>query len=166
VLQHFQSLLPGSGTALDLACGLGANSLFLQERGLETHAWDFSSVAIEKLNRFAAQREILIHTETRDICADPPKENSFDVIVVSHFLDRSLCPAITWALKPGGLLFYQTFTLKNANHVQNPDYLLTENELLSLFSPLTVRAYLENPMNNDVDLRNQAMLVAEQTGVH
>ncbi len=33
---------------------------------------------------------------------------SFDVIVVSHLLDRTLAPALVAALRPGGLLYYQT----------------------------------------------------------
>ena len=50
-----------------------------------------------------------IASQARDIIARPPPPSSFDVIVVSHFLDRRLAPAIAWALRPGGLLFYQTF---------------------------------------------------------
>lgn len=42
VLAENSYLLPSQGNALDLACGLGANALFLSEHGLETHAWDIS----------------------------------------------------------------------------------------------------------------------------
>jgi tellurite methyltransferase len=42
-------------------------------------------------------------------------ENAFDVIVVSRFLDRTLSDAIIDALKPDGLLFYQTFTRDKDN---------------------------------------------------
>lgn len=164
VLLDYQHLLPAKGVALDLACGLGANGLFLAKRGLEVYAWDSSAVAIEKLSDFAAQEEILIHTGRRDVSLDPPAENSFDVIVVSHFLDRSLCAAIARALRPEGLLYYQTFTLKKVDPVgpTNPDYLLLENELLRLFPQLVVRAYREDSRLGDVDLRNQAYLVAEK----
>jgi 2-polyprenyl-3-methyl-5-hydroxy-6-metoxy-1,4-benzoquinol methylase len=40
---------------------------------------------------------------------DTLENNGFDVIVISRFLDRTLCNAIMAALKPEGLLFYQTF---------------------------------------------------------
>lgn len=165
VLLDFQHLLPEEGIALDLACGLGANSLFLADRGLEVHAWDSSAVAIEKLGQFAGHTAALIHTDTRDVSAHPPEENGFDVIVVSRFLDRSICPAIVRALKPRGLLYYQTFTLNKVDRSgpDNPSYLLAENELLRLFSALSVRAYREDARSGNVDLKNQAYLVAERS---
>ena len=75
-------------------------------------------------------------------------EYCFDVIVVSRFLDRTLSDAIIGALKPDGLLFYQTFTREKTSPKppNNPDYLLTENELLALFSPLRVIFYRENAL--------------------
>ena len=50
ILIENQHLLPESGKALDLACGLGANALLLAKHDLETHAWDISKVAITKLD--------------------------------------------------------------------------------------------------------------------
>ena len=165
VLLDFQHLLPVHGVALDLACGMGANGLFLARRGLEVHAWDTSAVAVVKLRNFASQEGIFVHTDRRDVSLDPPEEDQFDVIVVSHFLDRSICPAIFRALRPGGMLFYQTFTLKKVEVAgpDNPDYLLAENELLRLFPQLIVRAYREDASSDNTDLRNQAYIVAEKS---
>lgn len=164
VLLDFQHLLPEKGIALDLACGLGANSLFLADRGFEVHAWDSSAVALEKLKQFAAQHELLIHTGQRDVSIHPPEESRFDLIVVSHFLDRSICPAIARALRPEGLLYYQTFTVNKVDRSgpANAKYLLAENELLHLFPPLVVRAYREDAPLRNIDLKNQAYLVAER----
>ena len=75
----------------------------------------------------------------RDVVACPPAPDSFDAIVVARFLERALCPAIAAALRPGGVLFYQTFTAGLAN----PDYLLGPNELLALFPTLAVCSYRE-----------------------
>jgi hypothetical protein len=44
-----------------------------------------------------------------DIERDGISSKKYDVIVVSYFLYRPLLPPISQALKPGGLLFYQTF---------------------------------------------------------
>ena len=43
-------LIPqGQGKALDLACGMGGNAIFLAQKSeLEVHAWDMSSLAISK----------------------------------------------------------------------------------------------------------------------
>ncbi len=145
VLRRNRQLLPAAGKALDLATGLGGNALFLAERGLEVAAWDISPVALAKLNQQAQQRGLTLHTQCRDIIAQPPEPESFDLIVVSRFLERSLCPAISAALKPGGLLFYQTYTRANkgGEGPRNPHFLLAAGELPKLFSNLQVLAYEE-----------------------
>src|SRR5690554_2498689 len=91
VLQQNQHLLPESGLALDLACGLGGNSLLLAARGLSVTSWDSSAVAIAALQQHAAQRGLSVHAAVRDVIAHPPTANSFDVVVVTHFLERRLC---------------------------------------------------------------------------
>ncbi|MCW8918585.1 MAG: methyltransferase domain-containing protein [Gammaproteobacteria bacterium] len=138
-------LLPTEGKALDLASGLGANALYLAGQGLEVHAWDISPVAIDRLNRRAQQQGLTLHTQVRDCLARPPEPGSFDVIVVSRFLERELCPAITVALKPGGLLFYQTYTRakQGGSGPGNPHFLLEAGELPRLFSELEVAFYRE-----------------------
>lgn len=166
VLRDYRHLLPNSGRALDLACGLGGNALFLAEHSLQAHAWDASAVAIAKLKAHAAARNLTVHTEVRDVVAQPPEPGGFDVIVVSRFLDRGLAPALIAALRPNGLLFYQTFTRIKVDDspLRNPAHLLDDNELLSLFAPLRVRAYREENRLGDIQqgLRNAALLVAEK----
>lgn len=166
VLLQNRHLLPREGVALDLACGLGANSLLLAEHGLEVHAWDISSVAIEQLDSLAKQRQCQIHTRVLDLKPESLKANSFDVLVVTHFLVREMAADLVAALKPGGLLFYQTFCREKVSEQgpRNPDYLLRDNELLQLFSGLKVRVYREESLLGDHDQgwRNQAMLVAEK----
>lgn len=109
VLQHHAHLLPAHGTALDLACGRGGNALFLARRGLRAHAWDYADSALAALARAAQAEGLAIATACRDVTRDPPAPGSFDAIVVSNFLHRPLFPALTAALRPGGLLFYETW---------------------------------------------------------
>jgi len=57
----------GAGEALDLACGRGANALWLAGRtALHVHAWDFSPVAVATLEAAADARGLRIATEVRD----------------------------------------------------------------------------------------------------
>ena len=165
VLREFSHLLPAQGHALDLASGMGGNALFLAKHGLTTSAWDLSPVGIEKLNNLATQQSQLIDAQVRDIVSRPPAVNSFDVIVVSYFLERQLFPTLLAALKPAGLLFYETFVSEKPQGVgpSNPDYLLEKNELLQLCDGLVIRAYREEGLIGDVDsgVRNVAMLVGE-----
>lgn len=166
VLTQNQHLLPDSGKALDLACGLGANALLLAEAGLTVTAQDVSSVAIGKLQLTARKLALQINAEVRDVLITPPAAAQYDVIVVSYYLERALAPAIMHALKPGGLLFYQTWCRQKVTNKgpTNPDYLLADNELLTLFAGLKLRVYREEALLGDKSkgFRNVAMLVAER----
>jgi SAM-dependent methyltransferase len=166
VLQNYQHLLPKTGVALDLACGLGGNALYLAQRGLETYAWDVSSVAIEKLTGLAASLKVLVHAQVRDVVNQPPPAHSYDVIVVSRFLHRPLIPNIVAALKSSGLVFYQTFIQEKTGDIgpSNPEYLLAENELLKLFSGLRILDYREEGLvgNTALGFRHEAMLVGQK----
>jgi SAM-dependent methyltransferase len=160
-------LLPRSGTALDLASGLGSNALLFAARGLETHAWDFSQVALQRLHTRAATRGLRVSTECRDVITAPPLSDSFDLICVSHFLERTLAPALVAALRPGGLLCYQSFARNRppscGHGPGNPQYLLDRNELLHLFvPPLQLLVYREEDLAGDrhAGWRGMAMLVA------
>jgi tellurite methyltransferase len=166
VLLENAHLLPATGKALDLACGLGGNAKLLAERGLEVDAWDLSPVAIEQLQQEVQSKKLTVNAQVHDVIASPPAKASFDVIVVSFFLDRELCGKLVSALKPGGLLFYQTYCQDKVDQMgpKNPDYLLGDNELLQLFPSLKVRVYREEALLGDHQkgFRNIAFLVAEK----
>jgi SAM-dependent methyltransferase len=166
VLRDYAHLLPAHGAALDLACGLGANALLLAARGLDTLAWDISAIAVDKLNVHARRHDLPLRAEVRDLPQHPPPQHHFDVIVVSRYLERSLCPAIQAALKPGGLLYYQTWTRAQAGErgPGNPAFRLARNELLHLFNELDVIAYREEDTVGDTarGLRGEAWLVAQR----
>ncbi len=159
VLTQHQLLLPTQGSALDLACGLGGNALFMAQRGLKVSAWDISSVGLNKLQDLAKDRQLTLTTVHRDVEQQPPKPNSFDVICVSYFLHRDTTQSLIAALKPNGLLFYQTFTTANTNGPRNPRFVLQDGELLDLFSPLEIIDYQEkSPTISD----GQAWLVGRK----
>ena len=166
VLKQNQHLLPKQGVALDLACGQGGNALLLAQAGLTTSAWDISSVAIKQLTDYAKAQSLTIDVQQRDVIQFPPEPNSLDVLMVSFFLDRALCPTLLAALKPSGLLFYQTYCQKKVSEQgpRNIEFLLAENELLSLFSPIKIRVYREESVlgKTEQGWRNQALLVAEK----
>ncbi len=166
VLREYTFLLPETGTALDLACGRGGNALFLARRGLHAHAWDISGEAIETLARKAESEGLCLQTEVRDVQESPPAPGTFDVICISFYLERGLCGAITEALRPNGLLYYQTFIHEKVSDEgpSNPAYRLGANELLELFAPLHVLAYRELGRVGDTGqgVRDTAWLVAQR----
>lgn len=166
VLAENLHLLPESGDALELACGLAGNATLLAQRGFRAHAWDISPVVIHRLTEFARERGLPLIAEARDLTAAPPHPDSWDVIMVAHFLDRGLFPSIKAALRPGGLLFYQTFTRTSATGAgpRNLDFRLATNELLALCSGLEVLVYREEGLAGDIrqGLRDEAMIVARR----
>jgi 2-polyprenyl-3-methyl-5-hydroxy-6-metoxy-1,4-benzoquinol methylase len=141
-------------TALDLACGRAANGEWLASRGYTVTAWDISEKVIASIKERPGS--CIATAEARDVVTAPPPAQSFDVIVVCRFLERSICPQIAAALKPGGVLYYQTFT----HGLSNPDYLLGPNELPELFSMLNIYSY-EEP-EPDKAGRAEARLVGGQ----
>lgn len=69
------------------------------------------------------------------ICADLDyfvlKEDTYNLVVNFYYLNRRLIPQIKKALKPNGLIIFETY---NERHTLikrdfNPDYLLKEGEL-------------------------------------
>lgn len=165
VLRSNLHLLPPAGTALDLACGLGGNALLLAERGLSVTACDISAAGLNTLAQTAKTRDLPITTLQRDIEQDGLSEVQFDVICVSRYLHRPLCPGILAALKPGGLLFYQTFCEEKPATVGpvSPNFVLRTNELLRLFAGLRLRYYQEcGPLGNTAaGNRSEALYIGQ-----
>ncbi|WP_139556825.1 class I SAM-dependent methyltransferase [Methylotetracoccus oryzae] len=166
VLVDNAHLLPPGGEALDLACGTGGNALFLARRGLTVYAWDLALNAVNALRSAARLEASAIHAQACDIDTVAWSADRFDVIVVSRYLDRALAPHLCDSLRPGGLLFYQTFTAAklDAAGPRNPAFLLDDNELLALFGSLKVRYYREDSRCGDlaVGLRNEAYFVGQK----
>lgn len=154
VLAENAHLLPPCGEALDLACGLGGNALFLARRGFAVTAWDISPLAVARLSERAGALGLPVSAQARDVEAEPFPAAAFDVLVASRFLSRPLAPAILASLRPGGLLFYQTYCLDRPGPQgpRNPDYLLRENELLAMFKDLRLLVYREEGAVGDLSL--------------
>ena len=149
LLTH-QDLLQG-GSAVDVACGLGQNTLWLAERDYRAVGLDISEVALqEAMNK--ARAASLAHTTAFvrcDLNIWLLAEESVEVLCVFHFLNRDLFPHMVRTLKPGGLLFYETRHrgILNRRPDSNPDYLLDEGELARAFSGLEQLHYEEGQEN-------------------
>jgi tellurite methyltransferase len=166
VLSDNADILPNKGVALDLACGLGTNSLFLAARGLEVHAWDISEVAVSHLAEQASSLGLNIQTRAVDITPAALGIESYDLVVTSHYLDRSLPPAIMNATRPGGLICYQTFTAEKQIDMgpSNPDFLLLPNELQLFVPGCEILAFKDESHNTNRDdpLAGRAFIIARK----
>lgn len=166
ILRDNLHLLPASGRAAELACGLGGNAVALARAGLSVDAFDISAVALNKLAGYAAEHQLAIATHRCDLENSSFHSHGHDVIVCAHYLYRPLCVDIISALRPGGLVFYQTFTTLRIDGAgpSNPDFLLAPNELLQLFAGLDIVVYREEADVGDTSrgLRNVAGLIARR----
>ena len=74
-----------------------------------------------------------------------PAEETYGAILVFRYLHRPLLPRIREALKPGGVLIYETFTRDQARFgkPKNPDFLLKKGELRQWFEDWEHLHYFE-----------------------
>ncbi|WP_203555084.1 methyltransferase domain-containing protein [Bacillus sp. B15-48] len=137
------------GTALDLACGLGGNSLFLAGINYEVQALDISDVAIKYLEEQVEKFGLNIHPHLTDLTDIPHlniAENSFDLVVVTYYLERSLFPLVKSTVKSKGYFFMETFfhSPNNSQQSVSNQFKLNPQELLISFSDWKILYYEEN----------------------
>lgn len=118
--------------ALDIASGAGRNSIYLASKGFDVEALDISSVALDAL-KSKGIKNIACNLVDLDVYEIP--NNSYDLIVMTNFLDRKLIPKLKMALKQDGILFIETYMDDEVNEKapSNSDFLLKKDELLSFF---------------------------------
>lgn len=153
------------GRALDLACGTGRNALLLAERGWQVVGVDLSPVGLHRAQNEARRHNLPLDLLAVDLQAWRWPLGRFDLISVFRFLDRSLCSHIVAALRPGGVLIYETFTVAQRGYEGGPRsdaMLLQPDELPTLFPALDVLAYAEGVFIEDDRPRALAQLVARR----
>jgi rhodanese-related sulfurtransferase len=134
-------LLPRGGTALDVACGRGRHALLLASAGFRVRAIDADAGRIAALVTLADRWHLDVDAAVQDLeHGAPAVAGTFDLVVVFNYLHRPLMPAIVGAVAPGGVLFYETFTVDQAarGRPTSPAHLLQHGELPQLVAPLTV----------------------------
>ena len=152
-------LLP-RGRVLDLASGSGRNALYLASQGFHVHAIDRDAEALSALAA-EARRHTLAHitTERVDLEVDPLRppdlgSEAYDGVVVFFYLYRPILPLLIRALKPGGVLVYETFLIDNHlrhHHPRHREFCLAHNELLALAEGLRVLHYDEGERRSEGD---------------
>lgn len=130
---------------LDLACGGGRNGLFLDSRNVPVLFADNNEAYLQSISPKIESAE---PSAKRSACwlidfeaevsegRNPLIGKSFDAVIVFNYLHRPLFPFIREAIRPGGLIFYETFTLdqKCFGRPSKPDFLLEHGELRQAFA--------------------------------
>lgn len=134
--------------ALDLACGVGQNGIWLAKQGYSVDLMDISREALKRARKEMAIENIrnanLLQTDIdklvlrrsgdcarlHEICPE-----SYDVVAVFRYLRRPLMPILSAMVKSGGHLIYETFNQRYLEQVPdfNQDFLLRDGELEEAF---------------------------------
>jgi SAM-dependent methyltransferase len=138
---RWATLIRPGGEVLDVACGSGRHTRYLAARGCRVLAVDRDDAALTALAAVPGVR-----TQAADLegASWPFPLARFDGVVVANYLHRPLFGDLVAALRPGGVLIYETFMLGNEalGRPSNPDFLLRPGELLEVLRErLTVVAF-------------------------
>ncbi|MDM8527058.1 class I SAM-dependent methyltransferase [Anaerolineales bacterium HSG24] len=137
LLTDYLPQLPQHGLALDVAAGVGVNSLLLAQHGLQVIATDISTVALTLAQQQAQKHNLPLQLVQLDLAQATFPPHSFDLIINFYYLERSLFPIYRQALKPGGWLIMETF-VKPEHATERPVHYLHPHELHHAFQSMQI----------------------------
>jgi SAM-dependent methyltransferase len=132
--------------ALDLAMGRGRHALPLARHGFKTFGIDLKYEAVRDAVAAAAQEGLLVRGWCADLTISSLPVETFDLLVVTRYLQRNLFASIQKAVKPGGFVLYETFTVAQRALGFGPTsaaHLLEPDELRNRFAGWNVLFYEE-----------------------
>jgi SAM-dependent methyltransferase len=153
------------GPALDVACGAGRHALALARRGRRVEAFDRDENRCRALAAVARSERLPVAVVCADLERFPLPSRRYAVVVNTLYLDRALVPSLVRALRPGGVLVFETFTAAQlaTGHPRNPAFVLAPGELLRLAAGLEIIAHVEGPVTRDGRTVHLASLAARAT---
>lgn len=147
-------LIPDGGRVLCVADGEGRNSTWLAAQGLAVDAFDPSPVGVAKARRLAAERGVEVRLAVAGVDDWRWPEGAYEAVAAIFIqfappdMRRRLWARIHAALRPGGLLLLEGYSLAQLAHGTGgprvPDQLYTEEvirEELAAFEIESMRAY-------------------------
>ena len=133
------------GRILDVAAGSGRNALFLAGRGNTVDAIDISFTALQHARVAAAAAGVAVRAIQADLEAFPLPLARYDAAINIRYLQRPLFAALQRAVKPGGIILFETFLIDQQafGHPRNPVHMLQPGELRLAFASCEILAYSE-----------------------
>ena len=148
-LLHSLHYFPARGIALDVACGLGDDSIALLDHGLEVIAIDGSLTALKLARQRLSQSSGVPLQRYSALVCDLNKlhidARQYAAIIMLRYLDFSLLKRLQTALKPRGLFFYKTFNQHHLNDHPgfNPNFVLRDGDLQQAFHNFEILKLVE-----------------------
>ena len=137
-----------AGKALDLACGVGRNAIFLAEKGWQVTAVDNSAVGIGIAKQRAKEKSVKVDFRTADLEKNEfeIKENAYDLICDFYYLQRNLFPRIKSGIKQGGIVIAAIHIYGETEEAG--EFLLKEGKLRSIFKDFKILHYHETSLTD------------------
>lgn len=141
------------GRALDVGCGEGRNSLYLNQQGYQVDAWDVNPRSLQKLHEIITAESIEhIDVQQRDLNADQSITGAYDFIcctVVMMFLEaKTVKPLIQQMQKATNINGYNLIVcaMDTSDIPAQPDFPFTfkAGELSALYEGWNIVKYNEN----------------------
>ena len=151
--------LDRAGSCLDVACGLGEQTLWAAQQGYHVVAIDASEVAITALNSAAVRLGLRERIETRvvDLDGGLPADvaNECSLVICQRFRDPELYEQLVYMLQPGGVLVITVLSTVGRSGEPGPFH-APPGDLVCAFRDLDVT------IERSVELDGEATLVARR----
>ncbi len=149
-----ETYLKSNQKVLCIADGEGRNGVWLAKQGMQVVGFDVSDIALQKAKQFAIDNQVEIAYSLSDTDGFDWQENTYDAVIgifiqfAEPQMRARIFKQVHKALKPGGILILQGYTLKQLEYKTGgpslKDHLYTEDiirELAKEFQILDLRCY-------------------------
>ncbi len=135
--------------ALDLACGIGRNAIYLAEKGWQVTAVDNSNVGIKIAKQRAAEKGVKIDFRVADLEKGEfaIEDDAYDLICDFYYLQRDLFAAMKTGVKAGGIIVSTIHIYGDAEDAG--EFLLKEGELREFFRDFEILHYHETSLTDE-----------------
>jgi len=165
VMSHLE-LLPRNGLVIDVACGTTATGMHLAGCGWRVVALDVSNAALRIAQAEVRKEALPVSFALMDLTDPWLPPDHFDAILNFYYLSRPLMRTYRTSIKPGGLLFFETFLREETFSIDvdgNPEHYLYTLELKDAFKDWQIVHYAETQRNDRPGrARKIAQLVARR----
>ena len=134
--------------ALDVACGIGRNAIFLAGKGWTVTAVDNSSVGLEIARQRAGENRVVVDFRPADLEKGEflIEENEYDLICDFYYLQRDLFEPMKSGVKVGGIIVSTIHIYGEGEEAGN--FLLKEGELQEFFRDFEILHYHETALTD------------------